>query len=55
MIGITKCDSCLNSRIVVSENGMKSTCCLSQEKAVACMIGEKDNYKGFPPKMKGAE
>lgn len=52
MVGIKKCDSCLNSRIVVSENGLHSICCLSEKKAVACMLGKKDSYleyrgKGF--------
>lgn len=53
MVALTKCDSCLNSRIVISENGLKSICCLSEKKAVNCLIGKEDSYKGFPPKRKG--
>lgn len=48
MVAITKCDSCLNSRMVTSENGLHSICCLSEKKAVACMFGEKDHYVEFP-------
>ena len=50
MVDIKKCDSCLNSRIVVSENGLHSICCLSEKKAVDCMLGEKDNYVGIQRK-----
>ena len=55
MVDLTKCDSCLNSRIVVSENGLKSICCLSEKKAVNCLTGEEDGYKGFPPRRKDGE
>lgn len=48
MVGLNKCDSCLNSRMVVSENGLHSVCCLSKKKAVDCMLGKKDNYVEFP-------
>ena len=52
MVNIRKCDSCLNSRMVVSENGLHSIWCLSEKKAVDCMLGEKNHYveiqrKGF--------
>lgn len=30
------CETCLNSRPIVSENGMHSACCLSQKKAAEC-------------------
>lgn len=53
MVELTKCDSCLNSRVVISENGLRSICCLSEKKAVACITNEEDNYKGFSPRMKG--
>lgn len=52
MISIKKCDSCLNSRIVISENGLHSICCLSEKKAVDCLTNEEDSYKGMP-KQKG--
>ena len=48
MVGIKKCDSCLNSRMVISENGLHSICCLSEKKAIDCMFGEKDHYVEFP-------
>ena len=35
------CDKCLHSRLIISENGYHYACCLSQKKAVDCMIGEK--------------
>lgn len=53
MAGLTKCDSCLNSRVVISENGLRSICCLSEKKAVACITNKEDNYKGFSPRRKG--
>lgn len=52
MVALTKCDGCLNSRIVISENGLRSICCLSEKRAVACLTNTEDSYKGFPPKMK---
>lgn len=39
-----KCDSCMNSRPVVSENGIHFSCSLSQRKATQCLIGLRDNY-----------
>jgi len=38
-----KCETCLNARPVISENGMHSVCCLSSGKATECMIGKKDH------------
>lgn len=35
-----KCESCLNSRLVVSENGYHYQCCLSGIKALRCHGGE---------------
>ena len=40
-----KCDTCLNSRPIVSENGTHNCCCLSSRKAVECIAGQKDHYK----------
>lgn len=48
MVALTKCDSCLNSRIVVSENGLHSVCCLSEKKAVECLTKEKNHYEEMP-------
>lgn len=39
-----KCDTCLNSRVVISENGFHAACNLSSVKATECMVGIKDNY-----------
>ena len=39
-----KCEECLHSRPIVSENDIHSACCLSQKKAVECMIGKKDYF-----------
>lgn len=55
MVAITKCDSCLNSRISISENGLHSVCCLSEKEAVDCLTNKKDSYIGFPQRMKGGE
>ena len=38
-----KCDNCLNSRIVVSENGYHPVCCLSSKKVMECISGDKDH------------
>lgn len=37
-----KCDRCLNSRPVVSENGLHWVCTLHYKKSIACFTGEKD-------------
>ena len=37
-----KCDTCLNSRPVVSENGIHCICCLSSKAAANCLTGKKD-------------
>ena len=33
-----RCDTCLNSRVIISENGYHSVCCLSDKEAVACVV-----------------
>lgn len=40
-----KCETCLNSRAVVSENGIHHICCLSDKVAVDCMIDKIDRYE----------
>ena len=35
------CDYCLNSRPVISENGLHYICCLSSKKAVECQINNR--------------
>lgn len=42
-----RCDVCLNSRAVVSENGIHYVCCLSKKKVLACLMGAKDYYDGY--------
>lgn len=39
-----KCEKCLYSRMIVSENGYHAICCLSPKKATDCMIGEKSYF-----------
>lgn len=39
-----KCDTCLNSRVAISENGFHTACTLSSVKATECLVGIKDNY-----------
>lgn len=33
-----KCEICYNSRTVLTENGFKQICCLSQKKAMQCIL-----------------
>ena len=32
-----RCDTCLNSRAIISENGYHSVCCLSQKKRLIAL------------------
>ena len=54
-----RCDTCLNSRLIISENGYNFVCCLSQKKAVDCITKQKDYYAGntstCTPKERGGE
>ena len=38
------CSRCLNSRPIVSENGVHAGCTLPPIDAVHCMIGREDNF-----------
>ena len=38
------CEKCLHSRLIISENGYHSVCCLSQKAATDCMIGKKNHF-----------
>ena len=42
-----RCDTCTNSRVVVSENGIHYICCLTKKKAINCLLGIKDSYDGY--------
>ena len=37
-----KCDNCINSRGIISENGIHQSCCLSPKQAIDCITGKKD-------------
>lgn len=41
---LNRCETCLNSRPIVSENGIHAACCLSGRAAIQCMTGQKDRY-----------
>ena len=41
---MSKCDKCLNSRPIISENGYHFICCLSNKKAVNCITNTKDYF-----------
>jgi hypothetical protein len=41
---MSKCDTCIFSRAVISENGFHWVCCLTQKRAIDCMSGVKDRY-----------
>ena len=43
-----KCEQCLHSRPIVSENGIHYGCCLSAKKAAECMCGVKDYRERKP-------
>ena len=42
-----KCDDCLKSRLIISENGTHHICSLSSKTAMKCLSGEKDQYVGL--------
>ena len=39
-----KCEECLCSRMIVSENGYHAVCCLSQKKAMDCIMDKKSHF-----------
>lgn len=45
---MNKCENCLNSRIIISENGYKSICALSDKYACECILGYFDYYAAIP-------
>lgn len=40
------CETCINSRLVVSENGYHYQCCLSGIKSLRCHSGNTSYYEG---------
>ena len=39
-----KCDECLHSRRVVSENGYHSVCCLLEHESRECIFGKESHF-----------
>lgn len=39
-----KCDTCLHSRVIVTENGYHSICCLPSKQAVKYMTNNYNKY-----------
>lgn len=50
-----RCDFCLNSRAVFSENDIHFVCCLSKKQALDCLTGVKDSYDGYSDMPKEGE
>ncbi len=42
-----RCTTCVNSRAVTSENGVKYICCLPRKLAIKCLTLKKDSYDGL--------
>lgn len=39
-----KCETCINSRTIISENGTHAICTFSSKTAMQCMTGRQDRY-----------
>ena len=46
---MSKCDNCINSRPIISENGWHGICTLSHKEEANCMTGKKDRFFRWPP------
>lgn len=44
---MNKCEECVHSRPIISENGYHSVCCLSQKAMVDCLMGKKSQFMTF--------
>lgn len=56
MVELSRCDMCLNSSHIISENGFHTICCLSEKNSLECITGKKDHYIQHPAfKMGGKE
>ena len=42
-----KCDTCLNSRCIISENGLHPICTLPPIRAKMCMLEKNNEYVGI--------
>lgn len=53
-----KCDSCIHSRMVLSENGWHRVCCLTPNASMLCITGRMSRYirnKFYVPVNKESE
>lgn len=50
----TRCDTCINGWVRISENGYCVKCTLSQKKATNCLTGIKSHYIENPSIKGGA-
>lgn len=41
---MNKCDLCINSRAIISENGYHYICCLSDKEAMECILNDYSRY-----------
>ena len=47
---MNRCDTCEDSRCIVSENGFHYNCCLKEKDAMDCLTGKVDHYVRNPMK-----
>lgn len=50
---MNRCSYCLNSRAIISENGIHYNCCLNSAKSIKCILGERSSYIEKPGIDKG--
>lgn len=48
---MSKCETCLDSRCIVSENGFHYICCLKADDAMNCLMCKVDHYVENPMKV----
>lgn len=41
---MSKCDLCINSRTIISENGYHYICCLSEKEAMECILNDYSRF-----------
>ena len=44
---MNKCEECVHSRPIISENGHHSVCCLSSKAMVDCLMDKKSQFMTF--------
>ena len=52
---MSKCETCLDGRAVISENGIHYICTFSDKKVLECLTRKKDHYIRNPMKKGGNE